>query len=327
VLAYEDAIGWRIGEENRGLECMFTMMNNARLNIGVQGLAIAERACQQARDFAHTRVQGRPIGAAARADALPIIHHPDVKRMLLWMRAATEAMRALAYYTAAMMDRGRHHPEAAQRVAAQRRAELLTPVVKAWCTDLGVVVASTGIQVHGGMGYVEETGAAQYLRDARIGPIYEGTNGIQANDLVGRKLERDHGEAAGALATEIGETVTALRQAGSADLTVIAAALHQGLTAFESANSYLVEANAAEAAAGSSPYLTLLGTVAAGWLMGRQALAAERRRAANGEDAAFLSAKLLTSRFYTEHFLALAPGYLPGVTGGATVLDFDFRQF
>jgi alkylation response protein AidB-like acyl-CoA dehydrogenase len=327
VLAYEDAIGWRIGEENRGLECMFTMMNNARLNIGVQGLAIAERACQQARDFAQTRVQGRPIGAAAGADALPIIHHPDVRRMLLWMRAATEAMRALTYYTAAMMDRGRHHPEAAQRIATQRRAELLIPVVKAWCTDLGVVVASTGIQVHGGMGYVEETGAAQYLRDARIGPIYEGTNGIQANDLVGRKLDRDHGEAAGALVTEIGETVTVLRQAGSADLTVIAAALHQGLGAFESATSYLVEAKAAEAAAGSSPYLTLLGTVAAGWLMGRQALAAERRRAANGEDAAFLSAKLLTARFYTEHFLALAPGYLPGVTGGATVLDFDPRQF
>jgi 3-(methylthio)propanoyl-CoA dehydrogenase len=326
VLAYEDAIGWRIGEENRGLESMFTMMNNARLNIGVQGLAIAERACQQARDFAHTRVQGRPIGAAQEAGALPIIHHPDVRRMLLWMRAATEAMRALAYYTAAMLDRGRRHPELGPRAATQRRAELLIPVVKAWCTDLGVAVASTGIQVHGGMGYVEETGAAQHLRDARIGPIYEGTNGIQANDLVGRKLERDHGEAAAALVTEIGETVTALRQSGSADLTLIAAALHQGLAAFESATSYLVEAKAAEAAAGSSPYLTLLGTVAAGWLMARQALAAERRRAANGEDAAFLSAKLLTSRFYTEHFLALAPGYLPGVTGGATVLDFDPRQ-
>jgi 3-(methylthio)propanoyl-CoA dehydrogenase len=327
VLAYEDAIGWRIGEENRGLECMFTMMNSARLNIGVQGLAIAERACQQARDFAHTRVQGRPIGAAPEADALPIVYHPDVRRMLLWMRAATEAMRALAYYTAAMLDRGRRHPEMAQRVAAQRRAELLIPVVKAWCTDLGVAVASTGIQVHGGMGYVEETGAAQYLRDARIGPIYEGTNGIQANDLVGRKLERDRGEAAAALTAEIRETVPALQQVGSADLTGIAAALRQGLASLESANSYLVEAGAAEAAAGSSPYLTLLGTVTAGWLMGCQALAAERRRAANGEDAAFLSAKLLTTRFYTEHFLALAPGYLPGVTGGATVLDFNPRQF
>jgi alkylation response protein AidB-like acyl-CoA dehydrogenase len=327
VLAYEDAIGWRIGEENRGLECMFTMMNSARLNVGLQGLAIAERACQQARDFARNRVQGRPIGAELGADPLPIIHHPDVMRMLLWMRAATEAMRALAYYTAAMLDRGRHHPEAAQRFSAQRRAELLIPVVKAWCTDLGIVVASTGIQVHGGMGYVEETGAAQHLRDARIGPIYEGTNGIQANDLVGRKLERDRGEAAAALAGEIRETVTALQQAGPADLTAIAAPLQQGVTAFENATAYLVEAEPAPAAAGSSPYLTLLGTVSAGWLMGRQALAAERRRAANGEDAAFLAAKVLTAQFYAEHLLALAPGYLPGITGGAIVLDFDPRQF
>jgi 3-(methylthio)propanoyl-CoA dehydrogenase len=327
VLAYEDAIGWRVGEEHRGLECMFTMMNSARLNVGLQGLAIAERACQQARDFARIRVQGRPIGAGPEADALPIIYHPDVKRMLLWMRAATEAMRALAYYTAAMLDRGRRHPEAAQRFSAQRRAELLIPVAKAWCTDLGVAVASTGIQVHGGMGYVEETGAAQHLRDARIGPIYEGTNGIQANDLVGRKLERDHGEAATALAGEIRETVTALQQAGPADLTAIAAALQHGVSAFENATAYLVEAEAAPAAAASSPYLTLLGTLSAGWLMGRQALAAERRRAANGEDAAFLAAKVLTARFYAEHILALAPGYLPAVTGGATVIDFDPRQF
>jgi alkylation response protein AidB-like acyl-CoA dehydrogenase len=191
VLAYgedEGAIGFRIGDENRGLECMFTMMNNARLNVGTQGLAIAERAYQQACEFARIRVQGRPLGVAPEAEALPIIHHPDVRRMLLWMRAATEAMRALAYYAAAMIDRGRRHPEAAKRAAAQRRADLLIPVLKAWCTDLGVAVASTGIQVHGGMGYVEETGAAQYLRDARIGPIYEGTNGIQANDLVCRLL-------------------------------------------------------------------------------------------------------------------------------------------
>jgi alkylation response protein AidB-like acyl-CoA dehydrogenase len=328
VLAYEDAIGWRIGEENRGLECMFTMMNNARLNIGVQGLAVAERAYQQARDFAHTRVQGRPIARSGEpAEELPIIYHPDVRRMLLWMRAATEAMRALAYYTASMSDRGRHHPDAGERFRGHRRAELLIPVVKAWCSDLAVAVASTGIQVHGGMGYVEETGAAQYLRDARITPIYEGTNGIQAHDLVGRKLKRDNGEAAAALVNEIRDTVTALQQAGSADLTAIAAMLGQGLTALESANSYVLEAEAAEAAAGSSPYLTLLGTVSAGWLMARQALAAQCRRDANGDDAAFFATKLLTARYYAEHFLALAPGYLPGITAGATVLDFDPRQF
>ena len=188
VLAYEDAVGWRIGEENRGLEYMFTMMNNARLNIGVQGVAIAERAYQQARDFARTRIQGRPLDAPPDAGPLPIIHHPDVRRMLLSMRAATEAMRGLAYYAAATVDHARRDPDPAERARAQRRADLLIPVVKAWCTDMGVAVASTGVQVHGGMGYIEETGAAQHLRDARIAPIYEGTNGIQANDLVGRKL-------------------------------------------------------------------------------------------------------------------------------------------
>jgi alkylation response protein AidB-like acyl-CoA dehydrogenase len=329
VLAYgedEGAIGFRIGEENRGLECMFTMMNNARLNVGTQGLAIAERAYQQACEFARIRVQGRPLGVPPEAAALPIIHHPDVRRMLLWMRAATEAMRALAYYAAAMIDHGRRHPDAAQRVAAQRRADLLIPVVKAWCTELGVAVASTGIQVHGGMGYVEETGAAQYLRDARIGPIYEGTNGIQANDLVGRKLSRDHGEAAGALIAEMRETVATLKQAGSANLAAIAGALHDGVAALDTATSYLVETEPAEAAAGSVPYLTLLGAVSAGWLMACQAVAAEGRLVAHPENAAFLAAKLVTARFYAEHFLALAPGFVPGVMGGRTVLGFDPSQ-
>jgi alkylation response protein AidB-like acyl-CoA dehydrogenase len=329
VLAYgedEGAIGFRIGEENRGLECMFTMMNNARLNVGTQGLAIAERAYQQACEFARNRVQGRPLGVAPEAEALPIIHHPDVRRMLLWMRAATEGMRALAYYAAAMIDHGRRHPDAAQRVAAQRRADLLIPVVKAWCTELGVAVASTGIQVHGGMGYVEETGAAQYLRDARIGPIYEGTTGIQANDLVGRKLSRDHGEAAGALIAEMRETVATLKHSSSADLAAVGKALDQGLAALETATSYLVEAEPAEAMAGSVPYLTLLGTVSAGWLMARQAVAAEGRLVANAENAAFLAAKLVTARFYAEHFLALAPGFVPGIMGGRTVLGFDPSQ-
>jgi alkylation response protein AidB-like acyl-CoA dehydrogenase len=330
VLAYgedEGAIGWRIGEANRGLEYMFTMMNAARLNVGLQGVAIAERAYQQARDFARIRVQGRPLGAAPNGEAPPIIHHPDVRRMLLWMRAATEAMRALAYYAAAMIDRGRRHPEPAARQMAQRRADLLIPVVKAWCTDLGIAVASTGIQVHGGMGYVEETGAAQHLRDARIAPIYEGTNGIQANDLVGRKLARDRGEAAAALIAEIRETAAALGQAGSVELAAIVRPLQDGLAALETATSFLVEAEPPLAAAGSVPYLQLLGTVCGGWLITRLALAAERRGAANGGDAAFLSAKRLSARFYAEHFLAPAPGYLSGVVGGGTVLDFDPDEF
>jgi hypothetical protein len=329
VLAYgedDGAIGWRIGEENRGLEYMFTMMNAARLNVGLQGVAIGERAYQQARDFARIRVQGRPLGAPSSGEALPIIHHPDVRRMLLWMRSATEAMRALAYYAAATIDRGRRHPEAAARRAAERRADLLIPVVKAWCTDLGVAVASTGIQVHGGMGYVEETGAAQHLRDARIAPIYEGTNGIQANDLVGRKLARDRGEAAAALIAEMRSTATALGQARSADLVAIARPLHEGLAALDTATSYLVEAEPARAAAGSVPYLQLLGTVCAGWLIARLALAAERRSPAEVGEAGLLSGKRATARFYAEHFLAPAPGYLPGVIGGSGVLDFDPDQ-
>jgi len=321
VLSYEDAIGWRIGDKNRGLECMFTMMNAARLNVGVQGLAIAERAYQQAVEFARTRVQGQPLGIARAVEGLPIIHHPDVRRMLLWMRAATEAMRGLAYYAAAMIDRSRCHPEAAERLAAQRRADLLIPVVKAWCSDLGVAVASIGIQVHGGMGYVEETGAAQYLRDARIAPIYEGTNGIQANDLVGRKLTRDHGEVVTALIKEMRQTAAALER------HAIAGTFDQGLTALEAATAYLVEADDAQAAAGSVPYLTMLGTVAAGWLMARQALAAERNLATNGKDRAFLAAKLATARFYGEHFLVQAPGYLAGVTSGSTVIEFDPARF
>ncbi|MBO0738179.1 MAG: acyl-CoA dehydrogenase, partial [Alphaproteobacteria bacterium] len=327
VLAYEGAVGWRIGEENRGLEYMFTMMNAARLNVGVQGLAIAERAYQQAVEFARTRVQGRPLGAPREAGGLPIIHHPDVRRMLMWMRAATESMRALAYYAAAMIDRARRLANAAQRAAAQRRVDLLIPVVKAWCSDLGVAVASTGIQVHGGMGYVEETGAAQYLRDARIASIYEGTNGIQANDLVGRKLSRDRGEAARALSEDMRRTAAALEHAPSTALAAIAGAFNQSLRALEAATAYLVDAADSEAAAGSVPYLTMLGTVAAGWLMARQALVAESRLAANREDTAFLAVKLATARFYAEHFLAQAPGYLPAVTGGRMIVEFDPARF
>ncbi len=323
VLAYEEAIGWRIGEEHRGLEYMFAMMNNARLNVGLQGVAIAERAYQQARDFARMRVQGRPPGAEVDAGALPIIHHPDVRRMLLWMRAASEAMRALAYYTAALLDRGRRDPDSAERSAAQRRADLLIPVVKAWCTDLGGAVASTGIQVHGGMGYIEETGAAQHWRDARIAPIYEGTNGIQAGDLTGRKLARDRGEAARALFAEIGETAVAAAGSPGADLAAIGRALAAAITTLETATAHLLRAERSEAAAGSVPYLDLFGIVCGGWLMARQALAAARRFAAGEGDPDFLRAKIATARFYAEHFLALAPGHLPAILGGATVLAFD----
>ena len=196
VLAFGDeegAIGFLVGEEHRGMECMFTMMNNARLNVGVQGIAISERAYQQALEYARTRMQGMPVG---RDGAAPIIWHPDVRRMLLLMRSRTEAARALAYFTAALLDLADHSPDAAESKRARARAELLVPMVKGWSTDLGVENASLAVQVHGGMGFIEETGVAQHYRDVRITPIYEGTNGIQALDLLGRKLVRDQGEAA-----------------------------------------------------------------------------------------------------------------------------------
>jgi len=323
VMSYgenEGAIGWRIGDENRGLEAMFTMMNSERLGVGVQGVAIAERAYQQARDYARTRVQGMPVGtprgAAKGGESVPpIIHHPDVRRMLLSMRAATEAMRALAYFGAATIDASRNSENDQAQFRAQRRADLFIPVVKAWCTDLGVEVASTGIQVHGGMGYIEETGAAQYLRDARIAPIYEGTNGIQANDLVGRKLGRDRGEAAREL---ISEMRASLAELGAPDLSAFHQPLTEGIDALDTATAYLVAAEPALAAAGSVPYLQLCGTVLGGWLMARVGSAALRH-----QDRSIATAKLATARFYAEHVLARAPAYLPGIMGGATVVDFD----
>jgi len=295
---------------------MFTMMNSERLLVGVQGVAIAERAYQQARDYARARVQGQPIGVPRDAGPVPIIHHPDVRRMLLSMRAGVEAMRALTYLAAAAIDGSRSATEGEARFRAQRRADLLIPVVKAWCTDLGFDIASLGVQVHGGMGYIEETGAAQYLRDARIAPIYEGTNGIQANDLVGRKLGRDQGQAARELFAEMRASLAEL--AGQPEWESMHRGLAEGLDALEHATAHLVAAEPALAAAGSAPYLALFGTVAGGWLMARLALAA-RQRAADG----FAAAKLATARCYAEHHLARAPGYLPAIMGGATVLGFD----
>jgi alkylation response protein AidB-like acyl-CoA dehydrogenase len=321
VLLFEEAIGWRIGAEGGGLESMFTMMNDARLNVGLQGVGIAERAYQRARDFARERIQGRPVGTAPEGPAVPILHHPDVRRMLLIMRAATEAMRALAYYAAALSDGSRRGPDA----DAAARADLLIPVVKGWCTDLAVAVASVGIQVHGGMGYIEETGAAQYLRDARILPIYEGTNGIQAQDLVLRKLARDRGAAALSLAADMEAGRRALEEAGASDLAAIAALLGPAVGAFETATRHLVAADRAGAAAGSRPYLELFATVAAGWLLSRLALAAAHPSEGKGGDGAFLCAKRKTARFYAEHFLALAPGLLASVLGGESVLDFPLE--
>jgi len=306
----EGAIGWRIGEPHRGLEAMFTMMNSERLLVGAQGVAIAERAYQTALAYARTRVQGQPIGMPRGGPTPPIIHHPDVRRMLLSMRAQTEAARALAYYAGAAIDAAHHDPK------AQHRADLLIPVVKAWCSDKGIEIASTGIQVHGGMGYIEETGAAQHLRDARIAAIYEGTNGIQAGDLVGRKLGRDKGEAARELFAEIAASLGDFTGA----TTGLRQPLADGLIALEDATAWLVEAEPAFAAAGAVPYLNLFGTVAAGWLMARLALAAQQG------SHPLAAAKLATARFFAEQILAAVPGLLPAIKGGSTVLGFEPDQ-
>ena len=322
VMSYGDdggAIGTLVGEENRGLEAMFIMMNVARLHVGLQGVAIGERAYQQARTYARARIQGKPAGAKDGA-GLPIVHHPDVRRMLLSMRAASEASRALAYYAAGATDRARRLPDAAQRARAQARLDLLTPVVKAWCTDQGVETASTGIQVHGGVGFIEETGAAQHWRDARIAPIYEGTNGIQANDLVRRKLLRDRGAAAADLIAEMRRDLTRL-DGHDADNH-----LTRGVDALERATNGLLESAAGDLGAtlaGAEPYLRLLGTVVAGWLLARGASAATQRVNAGTSDRPFLEAKVATARFYAEHRLAQAPALLPAIAGGCTVMGFD----
>ena len=331
VLAYGDdkgAVGYLVGEENRGLEYMFTMMNHARLGVGIEGVALSERAYQHALEHAKTRVQGREIGQRS-GDRVTIIHHPDVRRMLMSMRAQIEAMRALAYAAAAALDKAKHHSDDADRRNSQTLVDFLTPIVKGWCTEQAVEVASTGIQVHGGMGYVEETGAAQYLRDARITTIYEGTTGIQANDLIGRKVAFEQGRTAKALAAAMRAVDSEL--ALHADLAPIRASLAAGIKALEEATGWLVAtypADAKAAAASAVPYLKLCGIVAGGWQMARAALIAQKQLAAQQGDAEFYRAKLITARFYAEHILPQAAALSHTVVKGAgSVLALDAAQF
>ncbi len=322
VMSYGEkggAIGYRVGEELRGMEYMFTMMNNARLAVGVQGLAIGERALQQARRYAQERVQGRDA-TSRDAVPVPIIRHPDVRRMLMTMRATVEAMRALIYFTAATIDRARRIADPAERQSAQALAELLTPVAKAWCTDRGVEVASLGVQVHGGVGFIESTGAAQFYRDARIAPIYEGTNGIQAADLVGRKLLRDRGKAMGGLVEQIGKTLAACPGEANAPGGAIGAVLKSSLRDLESATSFLLASernDASGALAGATPYLQLVGTVVAGWLFAIQSLAAGKALAEQRGDPAFLAGKLAIGRFYAENFMPHTGALARAATMGA----------
>jgi alkylation response protein AidB-like acyl-CoA dehydrogenase len=331
VLAYGDekgALGYRVGEENRGLEYMFTMMNQARLAVGVEGVAIGERAYQHALEYARTRVQGREIGQKS-GDRVTIIRHPDVRRMLMSMRAQNEAMRALAYFAAGTLDKARHHPDPAQKRRAQGLLDLLTPVVKGWCTEQGVEVASTGVQVHGGMGYVEETGAAQYLRDARITTIYEGTTGIQANDLVGRKVAHEKGATALAVIAAMRGIDPQL--AADNELAALRANLKEAVDGLDAATRWLVETyprNANAAAAVAVPYLRLFGTVAGGWMMARAALVAGEKLRQPGADRDFLEVKLATARFYADHELPRAIPLAREVTRGAeSVLALDPVRF
>jgi 3-(methylthio)propanoyl-CoA dehydrogenase len=310
VLAYGDqkgAIGYLVGEENRGLEYMFTMMNHARLSVGVEGVAVGERAYQHAVEYAKTRVQGREIGQKS-GDRVTIIHHPDVRRMLMSMRSQTEAMRALAYFAAATLDKAKHHPDPAEKRRNQALLDLLTPIVKGWSTEQGVDVASTGIQVHGGMGFIEETGATQYLRDARITTIYEGTTGIQAGDLVGRKVGFEKGATALAAIQAMRALDSKLASGGDA-LASIRANLKESVDGLEAATRWIVETfpkDAKAVAAVSVPYLKLFGTVAGGWMMARAALAASEKIEQPDADQEFLGGKLATARFYAEHELPKA---------------------
>jgi alkylation response protein AidB-like acyl-CoA dehydrogenase len=322
VLAFGDAgdgaVGYLLGDEHQGMKCMFSMMNNARLGVGIEGLAVTERALQQASDYAMERRQGRAIGGPAGEQAA-IIRHADVRRMLLTMRAYTDAMRCLLYLNAATLDVARRHPDADTRQRAAERAELLTPISKAWCTDLGVEMTSVGIQVHGGYGYIEETGAAQHLRDARISPIYEGTNGIQAMDLVGRKLPMSEGAVIADLLADIAGTVSDLASAGG-DFESISAGLADALAATEEATTWLMEhglADPNDAMAGASPYLRMFGQLVGGWLIARLALGAHRRILAGEGDADFLGSKIVAARFYAEQLLPVSRAQLGAVTAGA----------
>ena len=320
---------FRSGEENRGLEYMFIMMNAARFAVGMQGIAVAERAYQKAVSYARERLQSRDL--AGSAGPVAIIHHPDVKRMLMSMRAQTEAARALSYVTAAAFDGAHHHPDGATRKAHQAFYEFMVPIVKGWSTELSIDVASTGVQVHGGMGFIEETGAAQYYRDARILTIYEGTTAIQANDLVGRKTVRDGGAQAKSIIAQARNTAAELGKDSNADLKVIGQRLIEACTALEQVVDFIAahgKSDIKAAFAGSVPYLKLAGVVFGGWQMARAAQVADRKLGAGEGDRAFCQAKIATARFFADHYLSTASAsHAAIVEGSAGVLALSEEQF
>jgi len=332
VLQFGDhggAIGHLVGEENRGLEYMFIMMNAARFAVGMQGIAVAERAYQKAVSYAKDRVQSRDL--AGSSGPVAIIQHPDVRRMLMSMRAQTEAARALSYVTAAAFDAAHHHADESTRKANAAFYDFMVPIVKGWSTELSIDVASTGVQVHGGMGFIEETGAAQHYRDARILTIYEGTTAIQANDLVGRKTVRDGGALARSIIAQVRHTEAELASAKSPDLQAIHKRLSAASIALEQVVDFIVttaKSDIKAAFAGSVLYLKLAGVVFGGWQMARAALVASRKIDAAEGDVAFYSAKLSTARFFADHFLSQAEASRTAIVEGSCgVLALAEEQF
>ena len=319
MLAFGDtrgAVGYLIGTANRGLEYMFVMMNAARLSVGIEGYAVAERAFQRAAEWARSRVQGKPLTAPAGAPGT-IVHHPDVKRMLLTMKSCIQAMRALAMYAARELDIAELDPDGQRRLHAQARVDLLIPIVKGWCTELGNELAATGIQIHGGMGFIEETGAAQYMRDLRITTIYEGTTGIQANDLIGRKLGRDRGAAMNALILEMHSELEVLEGSDAVMRTIKHASI-EAVERLREATDAILEAFSAgqeRALAVAVPYLNLCGFVTGGWLLAKSAAIALGRRA--GAERDFYEGKIVTARFYTQQVLPRALALARIVQSGA----------
>jgi alkylation response protein AidB-like acyl-CoA dehydrogenase len=332
VLQYGDnggAVGYLVGQENRGLEYMFVMMNAARYGVGLQGIAVADRAYQRAVQYARDRVQSRPVDGSLPG-AAPIIHHPDVQRMLMTMRAYTEGCRAMALVAASAFDAAHRHPDAEVRKQNQTYYEFMVPLIKGFSTEMSLEVTSLGVQVHGGMGFIEETGAAQHYRDAKILTIYEGTTAIQANDLIGRKTARDGGATAKALAGQIEATELALLDSGRAVALVFAKRLKAARLAFVDVVDFVAghtKASPNAVFAGSVNYLMLAGNLMAGWQMGRALLAAEVKLAA-GEDSAFMQAKITTARFYADHLLTRIPGLRDSIVEGAAgVTDMALEAF
>ncbi|MFZ6746578.1 acyl-CoA dehydrogenase [Undibacterium sp. JH2W] len=332
VLQFGDnggAIGTLVGEENRGLEYMFIMMNAARFGVGMQGIGVAERAYQKAVQYAKDRVQSRDL--AGSAGPVSIINHPDVRRMLMSMRAQTEGARALAYVAAGISDFAHHHADAAVRKANQAKYEYLVPIVKGWSTEMSLDVTSTGVQVHGGMGFIEETGAAQHYRDAKILTIYEGTTAIQANDLVGRKTSRDGGATAKAFIADMRATEAQLTAIGSVDMLAIQRQLAAGTAALEDVVDYVVtnfKQDIKGVFAGSVLYLKLAGIVFGGWQMARAAIVAQQKLDTGEGDAAFMKAKIATARYFADHILSAAQGLRSAIVdGSAGVMALTEDQF